>query len=142
MVGSSMVGKTGLVLLASIHAAVCVAAAFCASLRSFAFVCLVSILAMVRYACMTLSARSLGGAGLAGPVAVSGWIAALIALAAVLFVAGRSGAKFLAWPAAAALAGPAGITVGTMARGIRALGGAAGPGGAGRRKIHSGEVDA
>jgi len=139
---STIVGKPGWVCLASIHVAVCAAAAFFASFRAFALVCLVSILAMIRYCCMALAARNLGNAGLAGPVAVSGWIAALVALAAVLFVMGRHDGRLLAWPVAAALAGPAVATVAAAVRGLSALRGASGHPPAGDREAHSGEVDA
>ena len=139
---SAIVGKPGWACLASVHAAVCAAAAVCAPFRAFALACLVAILAMVRYCCMALAARSLGSAGLAGPIAASGWIAALVALAAVLFVWGRSNPGLLVWPAVAALAGPAVVTVGTMVRGIGSLKAEAGRGPGGRRQTHSGEVDA
>jgi hypothetical protein len=119
-----------------------VAAALSAPLRAFALACLVSILAMVRYCCMALTVRSLGSAGLAGPVAASGWIAALVAMAAVLFVWGRSNPGLLAWPVAAALAGPAVVTVGAAVRGIGSLRGAGSRGPGGYRQTSSGEVDA
>ena len=139
---SAIVGKPGWICLASVHAAVCAAAAVFASFRALALVCLVSILALLRYWCMALAARNLGNAGLAGPVAVSGWIAALVALAAVLFVMGRQDGRLLAWPVAAALAGPAVATVAAAVRGLAALKGAAGRRPFGDREAHSGEVDA
>ena len=139
---SAIVGKPGWACLASVHAAVCAAAAVCAPIRAFALACLVAILAMLRYCCMALAARNLGNAGLAGAIAASGWIAALVALAAVLFVWGRSNPGLLAWPAAAALAGPAVVTVGALVRGISSLREAASHGPDGCRQAHSGEVDA
>lgn len=142
MEGPAIVGKKGWICLASVHAAVCAAAAVCAPLRAFALACLVSVLAMLRYGCMALSARSLGNAGLAGPVAVSGWIASLVALAAVLFVMGRQDGRFLAWPAAAALAGPAVATVAAVARGIGAIRGGPGRRSGRVRGARYGEVDA
>ena len=142
MEGSTIVGKQGWACLGSVHAAACVAAAVLAPFRAFALACLVSILAMVRYCCMALAARSLGSAGLAGPIAASGWITALVALAAVLFVWGRANPGLLAWPAAAALAGPAAVTVGAAVRGIGSLRGAASHGSGGSCQARSGEVDA
>lgn len=139
---SAIVGKPGWACLASVHAAVCVAAAVFAPFRALALACLVSLLAMLRYCCMALTVRSLGSAGLAGPAAASGWIAALVAMAAVLFVWGRSNPGLLAWPAAAALAGPAAVTVGAAVCGIGSLKGAGGGGPGAYREVHSGEVDA
>jgi len=139
---SAIVGKPGWACLASVHAAVCAAAAVCAPFRAFALACLVAILAMIRYCCMALAARNLGSSGLAGPIAVSGWISALVALAAVLLVWSRSNPGLLAWPAAAALAGPAVVTVGAMVLGIGSLRADAGRGPGRSCRAHSGEVDA
>lgn len=139
---SAIVGKPGWACLASVHAALCVAAAVFAPFRAFALACLVAILAMLRYCCMALTVRSLGSAGLAGPAAASGWVAALVAMAAVLFVWGRSNPGLLVWPAAAALAGPAAVTVAALVRGLGSFRGAGNRSSGGYRKAHSGEVDA
>lgn len=114
-------GKTGWILIASLHAGVCVAAACLGPSRALAAALIVSVLSMARYACMSLMAGRFGVARLASIMAASGWVACFVALAAALFVLGRAGSGLLHWGAAAALAGPVSMTALAIGRGAMAI---------------------
>lgn len=96
-------------------------AAFLASSPRAGFVALVvSILALLRYAAMAGFARYLGR----GPAALvyilgAAWAAAFLALAFALAAVARFARPCLPWAAAAALAGPAWLSLETLACGLR-----------------------
>jgi hypothetical protein len=121
VVSNSFVDARAYGIFAALHVGVCAVAVAFGSGKAFLAVLVVSLLAGLRYFCIVYLARNLGRSRQATVIAVSGWIAAFMALASVLFVLGRAGRVYLDWAVIAAVVGPIATTASVLIKGVIAL---------------------
>ena len=112
----------GMASVAALQAAVSLIA-LSSSPRAAAAAAAIGVLALGRYAALALYASSVCGrrAAAGRPLAASAWILSIMAVGAAIAAIGVKAPGLLPWAAAAAFAGPIGMSVLALGKGIRAL---------------------